>query len=682
MINDAASRKRWFSYWAILPMLLLLLAELWAFVFWLPNKSGITLFAVIISSVLLITGFVPALVRPSRVTNLIGCFTIALAGNAFLPSHMLYGISSFDQVINILLTSENIIWLLNVVILAPLTLHLAAIFPQRSSISMHSIVSYYIIVISIPVIALFLPTTVHLFVMILLILIVYAGFGGAAYLFLRMIRNTHPINPHTVQQARLLLLSLIIAQLPITLMPISELLGLRFSYQFVFGVQIILPIGIAYTILRHDLFGIDAALRRAIQYATVSFGLLALYFCLTSILAQIVRQSTGAWSFLATITSVIAAAAAFTPLSRVVQRVVDRAFYPERLAFLETISKVRAALSRVVQRQTLLTLFEEELPKQLGASWGKLALQPSFEQPSLALQQGSWSMPLIVGGQTLGCYWLGARSSGLPYAENEQDQLRSLVQQAALALAYADTFSTLAQLNHELEERVTERTKHVLAQQRELATFEERQRIARDLHDSIKQTLFSLGLGIRSARSIVRGNPEAAITLLQQQEQAAVQAQIEMGDLLAQLRTPATESADLVPTLEHICAALQQQHGLRVAQDLPTALVLPESLTRELANVVKEGLHNILRHSGVTQAELYLAANIPHRGCLALTIVDHGRGFDPAITQHGHGLRGMQERITALGGNLIVQSVPNKGTTIWAELNLAERKTPQPDLSV
>ena len=250
--------------------------------------------------------------------------------------------------------------------------------------------------------------------------------------------------------------------------------------------------------------------------------------------------------------------------------------------------------------------------------------------------------------------------------------------QAALALAYADTFDTVLQLNQELEERVATRTEHMLAHQRALAVMEERQRLARDLHDSIKQTLFSLGLGIRSARSAVRANPDTAIALLQHQEQAAIQAQAEMGDLLAQLRTPATDSADVVPLLERYCASLAQQHGLHITQCLPTALVLPEPVTRELANVVKEALHNVLRHSGASEAELCLTLNSPDQRSLLLTIIDRGRGFDPAATQHGHGLRGMRERVAALGGSLVIEAVPQKGTTLWVHLNLRELMSAPP----
>lgn len=231
-----------------------------------------------------------------------------------------------------------------------------------------------------------------------------------------------------------------------------------------------------------------------------------------------------------------------------------------------------------------------------------LSERKSFEQPPDKAQVGVWRTLLVVGGEPVGCYWLGPRRSGLTYDAGEQEQLLGLIQQAALALAYAETFDSLVQLNAELEERVATRTEHVLAQQRELVALEERQRLARDLHDSVKQTLFSLGLGLRSARNRIRSEPEAAGVLMLQQEQAALQAQAEMGELLTQLRTLAAEPVDLVAILAQHCAWLMGQHGLQISLDTPPAVTLPESLTHELANVAKEALHNVLRHSGVTQA--------------------------------------------------------------------------------
>jgi signal transduction histidine kinase len=566
--------------------------------------------------------------------------------------------------------NESSITIVTTALLAPLMLHFAARFPQPSGVWRSSLIAYDALIVGLVAALVALPAFIQQWGSAVLALAASVGFVLAGCLFVRTIQVAQNTSPRAAQQARLLLLSLIGAETPFVLHPITNLIAVPIPIQFVLVAQILLPIGLVYTVTRRDLFGIDAALRRALEYTAVSLGLLALYVGINGLLTLLGHNLGTTWGFVATILSVIPVAASFPPLHRGIQRLTDRLFYPERLAFGQAISAARTTLGLVVRREAVVALLEHEFPQHLGATWASLVLRPSFDQPAAAGQPGVWNTLLMVGGEPLGGYWLGPRRSGLRYASDEQEQLQGLIQQAALALAYADTVDSLVQLNQELEERVATRTEHVLAQQRELVTFEERQRLARDLHDSVKQTLFSLGLGLRSARSRVRSDPESAIVLLQQQEQAAIQAQAEMGDLLAQLRTAETDSADLVAILAQHCAQLAEQHGFVVAQDLPPALVVPEPLPRELAQVVREALHNVLRHSGAASAQLTLTLD---QALLTVIVADTGCGFDPANQPQGYGLRGIRERVAALGGKLAIQSIPNQGTTLWLQINLRER---------
>jgi signal transduction histidine kinase len=652
------------------PLLLLLLGEALAIAFLAPPRAGeITPASLAVALLVLLAGIMPALLRPSLATNLVGCSGVVLASVLWRAPNILSSVPTFDELAAALRANDIRLSLLNLALIAPLTLHLAARFPLRSPLAIPRIAAYYLLVVGITLATWALPIPLRQGALLLLLVTTYTGFGIAGVQLLRTIQIAQPTSPRAAQQARLMLLSLILGGAPLLLLPINQVFRLLIPYELVAGAQIMLPIGIAYTILRHDLFGVDAALRRALDYAIVSFGLLVVYFGLTALLTQISRDLGGTWGLAATILSVIASAAAFTPLRRMAQRLVDQVFYPERLRFGQAISAARMRLAQVVQREAVIALFEEEIPRQLGAGWAQIVLRPSFDQPAAAAQPGVWSTLLTVGGQPIGSYWLGPRGSGLGYAADEQEQLQSLTQQAALALAYAETFDTLEQLNAELEERVTIRTEHVLAQQRELAALEERQRLARELHDSVKQMLFSIGIGLRAARGRVRSDPEAAIGLLQQHEQTAIQAQEELGDLLVQLRTPATGPADLVVLLAQHAAWLTQRHGMNIALQLPPALVLAEPLPRELTQIAREALHNVLRHSGVAEAQLTLSVE---RGQLTLAISDRGCGFSRAAPHLSHGLRSMYERVALLGGTLQIQAAPGEGTSIWVQIPLGE----------
>jgi signal transduction histidine kinase len=652
-------------YRAAWPIVALLVLEVLAVVVFAPPRPGdITLASICLATIVLLAGLTATIRAPSLATQIVGCSAVALASVLWRTNYTLGGLS-FENLPLALAEPHIRLGFLNVALLTPLTLHLAVRFPQRSAIHSGIIASWYGLTLGMALAVFLVPAPLQQVLLIMLASAAYAGFGFAGYQLLQTIQTVQTTSTRTAQQARLLLLIIILAEAPLLLLPLGYYIQLLLPYEIIIGGQILVPLGIAYIIVRRDLFGIDTVLRRGLDYILVSVGLLAIYFGSTAILNQIRNTVGGTWGLAATILSVLAAAAAFTPLRQQVQWLVDRLFYPERLAFGQTISAARLDLSQVVQQAAVITLIEHDLPQRLGATWAKLVLRPSFDQPEHAPQPGVWNMLLMVGGQSIGSYWLGPRRSGLPYTAEEQEQLQNLLQQAALALAYAETVQRLVQLNHELEERVAIRTDHVLAQHRELAAVEERQRLARDLHDSVKQTLFSLGVGLRSARNRLRTDPDAAHRLLEQHEQTIVQTQVELGELLSHLRTTATGSSDLVVLLEEHSAWLQQQHGMTITQQMPQALVLPEPLPRELMQIAREALYNTLRHSGVTAAHLTLKSEI---GQVTLTIADQGSGFDPAIKTAGHGLRSMHERVALLGGSLKIQSTPGKGTTLWIQV--------------
>lgn len=671
----AARRSRWRGYRALWPMALLLAGETAAIALFAPPGPGdVRPGSLALALAVLMAGLLPALLRPTPITNLVGCSAVVLASVLWRAFDTGSGAPTFAELGQALARGEIRLALLNVALLAPLTLHLAARFPRRGPIGGPVLAGYYALIAGIALATFALPPQLRQGSLVALAVAAYTGFGLADYQLLRAIRSARPDQLRAAQQARLLLLLLILTEAPLLLLPISGYISLFIPYEVAISAQILLPLGITYVIMRQDLFGLDTAMRRALDYALVSFGLLIVYFGLTALLTQLTGSLGGRWGFGATVLSVVAAAATFTPLLQASQRLIDRVLYPERLRFAQAIDMARAALAHVVQRESAIRLLTDDLPRQIGAAWAEIALRPSFGQPAAAGQPGVWSTLLTVGGQPIGQYWLGPRSSAPGYAADERKQLQALVQQAALALAYADTFDNLARLNDELEERVAIRTEHVVAQQRELAAFEERQRLARDLHDSVKQTLFSLGIGLRAVRGRLRADPDAALAFLEQQEQAAIQAQVEMGELLAQLRTPASGTGDVVLLLAEQAAWLARQHGMHITQRLPPALVLPEPLPRELAQVAREALLNVLRHSGTTAADLGLAAE---GGQLRLTVADAGRGFDPSRPSQGHGLRSMRERVALLGGTFEVRTAPGEGTTICVQISL-ESRAPHP----
>jgi signal transduction histidine kinase len=658
-------------YYVVWPLCTLLALEMLAFgLVGATHSLPITRYSIIIAGCIMLAGLLPAFARPSQPASLFGCFAILLACEVLLTPSGLAAQKQTWSGAMLLKPISNIaaLRLANGTFLAPLAMHIAARFPRRSTYSNRTLAGCYGITTILLLTVFFAPPVTPRISGAIALSIAWLGMLGAAgWLLVRTSRDPAAAYGRAAQQARLLLLSVTLAIFPLLARPLLRMsIGFDLPYNLLLAAQIMLPLGVAYTILQHDLFGIDAALRRALAYAALSITLLAIYFGLTAILTNVLLQAVRPFRGLATVAGLMTAAAAFASLHHRVQYLIDCALYPERLIFQRETSAAHATLSQVLQRDAVVKLLENDLPERIGATWATLALGPHLDMPAYPHVARAWRTSLFVGGRWLGYYWVGPRCSGLPYAGDEQEQLQALAQQAALVLAYAETFEALIALNHELEERVTTRTAHLLAQQRALIAVEERQRLARDLHDSVKQALFSLGLGIRSVRNLVHADPNAAVCMLQAQEQLAVQAQVEMGDLLTQLRAPLHADRDLVDSLIHLCKQLEQQQGLAVTLQAPSSLELAEPLVQELLHVAKEALHNVVKHSGVSTVALALSADATH---LTMTIVDRGCGFDPStLAEASLGIRGMRERIVAVGGTLAIQSALGRGTAVQVQL--------------
>jgi signal transduction histidine kinase len=645
------------------PLLLLLVVELTVgalLAALLPGPSS-TLTLLTAGGVLAI-GLVPVLLRPSWLLGRVASLAVLLAalvwytGTSDSPPTL-----SLGALAAALPNPSVALGLLNAALLVPLMLHIVARFPRRSAIPDWLLTAGYAVFGGLAAAAVFSPYGWRVALLIALAVGAYAGAIVASGLLIWAIRDPHPERRQQLAQARLLLVSLVLAITPVLALPAQRLLDGALPPALLLAMQVCFPLAVVYTIFRQDLLRIDVALRRALGYAATSVGLLALYFGLTLTLTVLLRGLTPA-SPLISILAVLGAASAFPWLQHQANRLITRAFYPERLIFQRELTAAQERLVRVVRRAEVVSLLTAELPERLGVEWARLQLLP--EPPPAA--GAAWSAPLQVGGRQLGIYWLGPRHTGLPFAPDEQERLRGVVQQAALALAYAESYEALAALNAELEDRVAARTEQLVAHQRELATVAERQRLARDLHDSLKQTLFSLGLNLHAAAGLAQRNPERTRELLMQQAERVVEAQGELAELLSDLRSTSSGSADLAALLRSEAAQVEAQHGFQVALALPPRLELPEPAARELAAVTREALHNALKHSGAAGASLSARADGSE---LILVVTDEGRGFDPeGRPATGHGLRGMRERVAALGGTLTVTATEGEGTKLWVRI--------------
>jgi len=637
--------------------------------------------------------------------------------------------------------------LVNGVSIAPLAFHLAARFPQRQPVGRALIAAAYMLCLGLLAVLLFATLKwLRILSGVLLLLSTVGLILAAGGLLLRQSRRIDPANPRAAQQARLLFLSISLAGLPALLRPIGLVFRVELlPYSVMLAALALIPLGVAYAILRTDLFGVDRFLRRGLAYAVLSVLVLAGYFGLTVALTAVLAGLAPSLRGLAALAGILVAALLFEPARRRVQNWIDRWLYPDRINFQRAIAEARHRLESAASRENILHLLTHDLPPDLGAEWAALSLSPAPETPGENLTPPAWNARLVVAGIPLGRYWLGPRRFGPSYDPDELALLNGLAAQAALALAYADTIFELRQLNRELEQRVSQRTAQAVDAQRILAAYEERQRLARELHDSVTQALFSINLSARALKNLVPRDPQATAAGLSELETAAQQALGEMRALLAQLRAapqasiptfpmdhldihaslphhspaplvpdqvivdyslpysdpPADDaytpvirqfpaeipSTDLVKILSEHCERLRREPGpdglqpaLDVRLTLPAELLLPAPLAHEVLQIAREALHNVLKHSGARQASLSVQVK-PGAGhitgavtpLLLLELRDCGRGFDPSLPTSGFGLRGMRERVFALGGQVKIESQPGSGARLRLTLPVASQ---------
>jgi signal transduction histidine kinase len=229
-----------------------------------------------------------------------------------------------------------------------------------------------------------------------------------------------------------------------------------------------------------------------------------------------------------------------------------------------------------------------------------------------------------------------------------------------------DELSLLSAIGHQIGVAVENARLYDQAQQ--LAVIEERNRLARDLHDSVMQALYGVTLYAEAAvRQIDRGDGALASDHLREIRDTTEEALREMRVLIFELRPPVLQRDGLATALRSRLESVEERVGIQTRFEIACQGRLPVEIEEELYRVALEALNNALKHANADAVDVRLAHE---RGIVVLEIVDDGIGFDPEVArgQGGFGLRSMRERVTQLGGNLTIESTPGDGTRIRAEV--------------
>jgi len=217
--------------------------------------------------------------------------------------------------------------------------------------------------------------------------------------------------------------------------------------------------------------------------------------------------------------------------------------------------------------------------------------------------------------------------------------------------------------------RMAEELQNLLQAREEWAALEERHRLARDLHDSVKQQVFATALQLAAARNLVDTHPDQAKRHLAEAERLVRQAQQELTVLIRELRPAALAGKGLAAALQEYVDAWDRQSGIHAELHLRGERALPLPVEQAVFRLVQEALANVAKHSAADRVTVALEWT---EDALKVTIEDNGRGFDLREAMgRGLGLANMQERVQALGGDIRITSRPGEGTRIEARIPLS-----------
>jgi NarL family two-component system sensor histidine kinase LiaS len=202
---------------------------------------------------------------------------------------------------------------------------------------------------------------------------------------------------------------------------------------------------------------------------------------------------------------------------------------------------------------------------------------------------------------------------------------------------------------------------------RDLAAVEERRRLARDLHDGIKQNLFGIRLAAAAAVNLLDTDPQAAREKMLEAADLNRRAQEEMKALLEELRPPGFGERGLPAALEDYLKAFGREHNLETEWTAIGSAELDPDRQQALFRITQEALSNIYRHARAGRISMAFTGRPDE---VSLQIVDDGRGFDPSVPAPASaaGLRGIRERLAEFGGSLGIESTPGSGTRLIIRL--------------
>jgi signal transduction histidine kinase len=417
----------------------------------------------------------------------------------------------------------------------------------------------------------------------------------------------------------------------------------------------LMPVAIGIAVLRYRLYEIDILLSRAVLYGLLTAGVAAVYLAVVEV-AYLLFGVHGTDLPVQVIATALGAAALF-PLRDRVQRRVDRLFYGDRGVPYEALARLGRQVEEAADPETALSSVVKTIADSLRLPYAALELRLGDGwSPAAAYGEASpqvVAFALTFQRETVGRLLVGTRSRDEQLGPDDERLLADLARQAGPA-----THAVALR-------RALDVSRAGLVTARE----EERRRLRRDLHDGLGPTLAGLTLGLDTAKARSASQPELQELLgkLKAETQRAV---ADVRRIVYGLRPPTLDEFGLVGSLREEVGRLQYEApSLTISLDAPAEDLadLPAAVEVACYRIVTEALTNVTRHAHATQCSVRLRLN---HG-LDVNICDDGVGL-PEGWRAGVGIASMRERVTELGGDLVIEPSLPHGTRINAHLPARE----------
>ena len=491
-------------------------------------------------------------------------------------------------------------------------------------------------------------------------LILLGGLGGSVVSLVLRFRRSRGVER---QQIKWVAASLVFVVVSLIVSSIAAALGAGVWVDTVVSAAAFLsiPLAIGVGVLQYRLYDLDVVVKKALIAGALAVVVIGVYAGLVAMLGTVASEGENSASLFVI---ALALGIAFRPVTRFARRVADRLVYGRRATPYEVLTEFSERVGDAYATDDVLGRMAQILGQGVGAEGARVwlavgrELRPASSWPPdaphpEALRFDGEAVPDIDGevavevrdrGELLGALSVTMPAND-PMTPAKDKLVRDLASQAGLALR-----------NVRLVEELKASQRRIVA-----AQDQERRRIERNIHDGAQQQLVALTVKMRLAQSLATRDAEKTAAMLEQM-QAETQAALEdLRDLARGIYPPLLADQGLGAAID----AQVRKAGLIAEVSADGVRRYPQEVEGAVYFSVLEALQNVSKYAGAERVGVDLRDDGRELG---FEVRDDGRGFDPAETRHGTGLQGIADRLSALGGEVIVRSRPGEGTVVFGRI--------------